>query len=192
MSGHGLVHTQGRNQTNTEAGKEAAGEEHGQGDGGGLENDTEDKYKRRSDESEAAADLVSHQGRSQSTEEGTGRENRDDSRRLRGRDNGLAGAVDVAGREELLPVVHGEDTTDGAGVVAGGLVEERKIRQRLKKDFAHPKRTPPKATKMPMRMAGQALPASSVGRLISCIVRGVNSIKEVISGFNVNGTKWFV
>lgn len=30
----------------------------------------------------------------------------------------MASAVDVSGGEEPLPVVHGEDATDGAGIIA--------------------------------------------------------------------------
>lgn len=56
------AHTQSRNQANTETGKEAASKEHGQSNGGSLENNTEDKDKGGSDESKATADAVGHQG----------------------------------------------------------------------------------------------------------------------------------
>ncbi|KAI6750233.1 hypothetical protein HG531_007498 [Fusarium graminearum] len=59
---------------------------------------------------------------------------------LNGDGDTVALGVSVAGAEEALPVWHGQNTRDGTGIIT---------------------RTPPKATKAPMAIAGHVLPASS-------------------------------
>lgn len=70
----------GTEQTDSKTGEETAGKEERQGDGGCLENDAKDEDDTRSDQAPPTTDAISQDGRAKSTEEGTGRQDRDNGR----------------------------------------------------------------------------------------------------------------
>lgn len=108
------VHTHGRNETDTETSEETTGNEHGLSSSGSLENDTKVEDNRAGEhKTVATTEFIGDRRSSQGTEEGTGRENRDDERLLGGSD--LRG---VGGSKLLLEVVHGQNTRDGTGVIS--------------------------------------------------------------------------
>lgn len=63
----------------------------------------------------------------------------------------------MTGAEEVLPIAHGHNATDGAGIIAMTLVSDFGSYQRLNQR-TYPNRTPPKATKKPIAMAGHDAP----------------------------------
>lgn len=60
----------------------------------------------------------------------------------------------------VSPVVHGKDATNGASIIADTR-SENVLRSTSRATY--PNSTPPKATNMPMIMAGAAEPAASAG-----------------------------
>jgi hypothetical protein len=158
-------HTQRRDQTDPETGKEATRKEEGDPRGGRLQDDSQIEHLGRSNQTPATTDPVTHGSSTQSTEEGTSREDGDDGGRLRGGNIGVSGGVTVAGGEELLPVGHGKNAADCSCVISRS-VRRRSLQERKWRVVrTYPKRTPPKATKRPMTMAGQDFPGTPSGFL---------------------------
>lgn len=74
----------GRDEANTEACDEAAGDEKANGRGGDLKNNTDGEDYASSDNGRAATNPIGYGACAECTEEGAGRENRDDKRLLPG------------------------------------------------------------------------------------------------------------
>lgn len=109
--------TQGRNQTDTETGKEATSEEHGDGSGNRLKDNAEIEDPGRDHERGTTTEEVGQQGGGEGAEEGARGQDGDDGGFLGGGDVEVAVGVAEAGAEEVFPVGHGHDAADGAGVV---------------------------------------------------------------------------
>jgi len=108
----------GTDHTNTVASEETSGNEHGDGSGDGLENDTDAEDDVADNKSEAATEEISSGCCGESTEEGTGREDRDDQGGLLGGDiEHVVLLVDVASAEKLSPVVHSKNATNGTSII---------------------------------------------------------------------------
>ena len=104
--------------TDSVASEETSSNEHGDGSGDGLENDTNTEYNVADNETEAATEEISSGCCGESTEEGTGREDGDDQGSLFGGDiEHVVLLVDVASAEKLSPVVHSQNTTNGTGII---------------------------------------------------------------------------
>lgn len=102
--------------TNTETGEETTSDKERDISSGSLEDHTEVEDPAVDDQTETTTKSVGNGSRQKSTEEGTGRQDRDDQRGLRRSDGG-----NTAGRlccELFLPVVHGQNTADGTGVIS--------------------------------------------------------------------------
>ena len=99
------THTECRDQTDAEAGKEAAGQEQGDAGRDRLQDDAEVEDPGGNYQGQAPANLVGHEGRCQGAEESSGRQDRHDGRLLRARDGEVVGArFLVSGAEEALPI----------------------------------------------------------------------------------------
>lgn len=118
-SGFGLVQRdEGGDQTDAQAGEETTCQKERQRDGCGLQDHAEGENETRHDEREAAADVVSHEGRGQGAEESPSGEDGDNGGLLGRRDAEIAVGITVAGREGRVKVFHSQDSRDRARVVA--------------------------------------------------------------------------
>jgi hypothetical protein len=111
-------HTQSRDQTNTETGKEATSKEHGDIRGGTLQDDSQVEHLGRGNQTPATTNQVTHGSSTQSTEKCTSREDGDDGGRLRGGHVEVSFGVTVASGEFVLPVGHGKNAADCSGVIS--------------------------------------------------------------------------
>jgi hypothetical protein len=142
--------------------EETAGDEQGNVSGSSLKNDTNAEDDIGCDETENTTKHIRAGSTSESTEEGTGREDRHDQRGLVRSDIEIAILVPVTSAEEVPPVLHTKNTTNGTGIISGRCQSKAVWKTR---DETYPKRTPPKATNNPMRIAGAAEPATPGGGL---------------------------
>lgn len=130
-----------------------------------MQDDAEVENPGRNHESRATTEAVGKEWREEGAKESTGREDGDNGGLLRRGDVALH--VGVASAEEVLPVIHGENSTDRAGIIAVSIISRtapRKARASWASAATYPNSTPPKATKKPMAMAGHVAPASFSGR----------------------------
>lgn len=120
MTGRRMAYrlTHGGYQADTEPGKEAACQEHGNGRGSGVQHDTQVEDPRGYDQAQASADGVCQERGGESTKEGAGGENGHDGGLLRGGDVGVPFGIDVTRAKEPLPVGHSQDSTDGTSIVS--------------------------------------------------------------------------
>jgi len=117
--GFRLVERDGcRNHADSVASEETTGNEEGNISGDGLENDTDAEDNIGSDQTIDTTKEISCGGGGESTEKGTSGQDRDDERLLIGSDiKHVILGVDITGREELPPVCHTKNTTNGTGIV---------------------------------------------------------------------------
>ena len=115
----GLVErNDGTDHTDSVTGKETTSNEQGNISGNGLKNDTDAEDDGADDETQATTEEISSWRRGQGTEEGTSGKDGDDQRGLLGGDIGLTILlVDEASAEDLSPVFHAQDTTNGTSVI---------------------------------------------------------------------------
>ena len=104
----GLVQgNSGTDHTNTVTSEETSSNEHGDSGSSSLKDDTDTEDDVADNKTETATKEISSGCGSQSTEEGTSREDRDDQRGLFGGDIGeTVGTVFEASAEKLSPVLH--------------------------------------------------------------------------------------
>jgi len=103
----------GRDVTDAEAGNEAAGHDETEAGGCGLEDDADDKDHAADDDGEATAEPIGDVAGHESTEEGSGREDRGNERLVRRSERGGAATFD-----HLDEDLHAHHTRDVSGVVA--------------------------------------------------------------------------
>lgn len=82
-----------------------------------MQQDTEIEDPAGDNKSPSSTNPVCQQGGSQSTEKGASGKNGDDESRLGRADSQRPIDIRVAGGKLVLPVVHGKDAADGAGVI---------------------------------------------------------------------------
>ena len=144
--------TQCRNQTDTITGKESSCDKQRLLGRGSLQDNTQiEDYASSYHQAQSATEEVAKRRSGKRAKKGPSGENGYDERILGGGEFGFAFGVHF-GRESMKPVRHGQDTGDGARVISTAVSECRLAHVRLV--TTDPKRTPPKATKRPMTMAG--------------------------------------
>lgn len=110
--------TQSRNQPDTEAGKEPTREKQGDSGRNSLQHNAQVEDPGGDHQRRAAAKEVGEEGGGEGAEEGAAGQDGDDGGFLGGGDVEIAVGVAVACAEEVFPVGHGHDATDGAGVIS--------------------------------------------------------------------------
>ena len=116
----GLVERNGsRDHTDSVTSEETTSNKQGDISSNGLEDNTKTEDNVAGNETKAATEEIGSRGGSQGTEEGTGREDRDNERGLVGGDIRMAVlGVDVSSAENLTPVLHSQNTTNGTSIIS--------------------------------------------------------------------------
>lgn len=83
-----------------------------------LEGYSQTKDSTRQDQAHPPTKIITHWSRRQSAKKGSCRQDRDDFRMLARSDVWLSFFVSMTGREFVFPVIHGQDASNGAGIVA--------------------------------------------------------------------------
>ena len=167
--------TQSRDEAHAKASEEASCGEQGQCLGRGLEDDAKGKDAGGNDQTQTTTNRVTKRCGGQSSEEGAGGKNGDDLGGLGGADVKVTLGINVSGGEFVFPVGHGQNAGDGTCIIStliatisascpsGQGCESGGGAKGGSQLHAYPKRTPPKATNMPIKMAGHDFPASFGG-----------------------------
>lgn len=116
----GLVERNGgRDHTDSVTSEETTSNKQGDISSNGLENNTKTEDNVAGNETKATTEEIGSRGGSQGTEKGTSREDRDNERGLVGGDiRKVVLGVDVSSAEDLTPVLHSQDTTNGTSVIS--------------------------------------------------------------------------